>query len=139
MWQLDILQDPKLNALAAPSLAEAGLLIVSLRCERQRPERVRALIDERLAQIVNPECALVVTVKKHRRQGPVGTDAVGRDVGHRYAARDSGALCRNAVPRSRVPLAIGFVWLAPPLHAQFAYVANIFSNKRLAGSWTEEQ
>jgi hypothetical protein len=59
MWRLDILQDPKLNALAAPSLAEAGLLIVSLRCERQLPERVRALIDERLAQIVNPECALV--------------------------------------------------------------------------------
>jgi hypothetical protein len=59
MWRLDILQDPKLNALAAPSLAEAGLLIVSLRCERQLPDRVRALIDERLAQIVNPECALV--------------------------------------------------------------------------------
>jgi tetratricopeptide (TPR) repeat protein len=104
MWQLDIPQDSKLNALAAPSLAEAGLLIVSLRCERQRPERVRALIDERLAQIVNPECALVVTVKKHRRQGSVGTDAVGRDVGHRYAARDSGALCRNAVPPLRCTL-----------------------------------
>ena len=59
MWRLDILQDPKLNALAAPSLAEAGLLLVSLRCERQLPDRVRALIDERLAQIVNPECALV--------------------------------------------------------------------------------
>ena len=59
MWRLDILQDPKLDALAAPSLAEAGLLIVSLRCERQLPDRVRALIDERLAQIVNPECALV--------------------------------------------------------------------------------
>jgi hypothetical protein len=59
LWRLDILQDPKLNALAAPSLAEAGLLIVSLRCERQLPDRVRALIDERLAQIVNPECALV--------------------------------------------------------------------------------
>jgi hypothetical protein len=59
MWRLDILQDPKLNALAAPSLAEAGLLIVSLRCERQLPDRIRALIDERLAQRVNPECALV--------------------------------------------------------------------------------
>jgi hypothetical protein len=34
-WRLDVLQDPKLNALAAPSLAEADLLIVSLRCERQ--------------------------------------------------------------------------------------------------------
>jgi hypothetical protein len=61
MWRLDILQDPKLNALAAPSLAEAGLLIVSLRCERQLPDRVRALIDERLAQIVNPECALLAS------------------------------------------------------------------------------
>jgi hypothetical protein len=59
MWRLDILQDPKLNALAAPSLAEAGLLIVSLRCERQLPDSVPALIDERLAQTVNPECALV--------------------------------------------------------------------------------
>jgi hypothetical protein len=61
MWRLDVLQDPKLNALAAPSLAEAGLLIVSLRCERQLPDRVRALIDQRLAQLVNPECALVAS------------------------------------------------------------------------------
>ena len=48
-WRLDVLQDPKLNALAAPSLAEADLLIVSLRCERQLPDRILALIDERLA------------------------------------------------------------------------------------------
>ena len=59
MWRLDILQDPKLNVLAGPSLAEADLLLVSLGCERQLPDRIRALIDERLAQIVNPECALV--------------------------------------------------------------------------------
>jgi hypothetical protein len=59
MWRLDVQQDSKLNALAAPSLAEADLLIVSLRCERRLPDRIRALIDERLAQKVNPECALV--------------------------------------------------------------------------------
>jgi hypothetical protein len=59
MWRLDIQQDWKLNAPAALSLAEAGLLIVSLRCERQLPDRIHGLIDERLAQMVNPECALV--------------------------------------------------------------------------------
>ena len=59
MWRLDVLQDPKLNALAAPSLAEADLLIVCLRCERQVPDKILALIDERLAQTLNPECALV--------------------------------------------------------------------------------
>jgi hypothetical protein len=59
MWRLDILRDPKLNALAAPSLAEADLLIVSLRCEQQLPGKIRALIDERLAQTVNHACALV--------------------------------------------------------------------------------
>ena len=58
-WRLDILQDPTLNVLAAPSLAEADLLIVSLRCDRQLPDKIRALIDERLAQTVNHECALV--------------------------------------------------------------------------------
>jgi hypothetical protein len=58
-WRLDVLQDPKLNALAAPSLAEADLLIVSLRRERQVPDKILELIDERLAQTVNPECALV--------------------------------------------------------------------------------
>src|SRR5215470_14116632 len=58
MWRLDILQDLKLNVLAAPALAEADLLIVSLRGEGQLPE-IRALIDERLAQTANHECALV--------------------------------------------------------------------------------
>src|SRR5260370_31049807 len=59
MWRLDILQDPKLNVLAAPALAEADLLIISLRGEGQLPAKIRALIDERLAQTVNHECALV--------------------------------------------------------------------------------
>ena len=64
LWRLDVLQDPKLNALAAPSLAEADLLIVSLRCERQVPDKILALIDERLAQRVNPECALVAPFER---------------------------------------------------------------------------
>jgi hypothetical protein len=58
MWRLDILQDPKLNALAA-ALAKADLLIVSLRGEGKLPAKIRTLIDERLAQTVNHECALV--------------------------------------------------------------------------------
>ena len=64
MWRLDILQDPKLNALAAPSLAEADLLIVSLCCERLVPDKILALIDERLAQTVHPECALVAPFER---------------------------------------------------------------------------
>jgi hypothetical protein len=59
MWRLDILQDPKLNVLAAPALAEADLLIISLRGGGQLPAKIRALIAERLAQTVNHECALV--------------------------------------------------------------------------------
>ena len=59
MWRLDILQDPKLNFLAAPALGEADLLIISLRGERQLPPRIRALIDDRLAQTANHDCALV--------------------------------------------------------------------------------
>ena len=59
MWRLDILQDTKLNFLAAPALAEADLLIISLRGERQLPTKIRALIDERLAQTTNHDCALV--------------------------------------------------------------------------------
>ena len=59
IWRLDILQDPKLNVLAAPALAEADLLIISLRGEGQLPAKIRALIAERLAQTVNHECALV--------------------------------------------------------------------------------
>src|SRR5260370_30881161 len=58
MWRLDILQDPKLNVLAA-ALAEADLLIISLRGKGQLPTKIRALIDERLAQTVNHQCALV--------------------------------------------------------------------------------
>src|ERR1700730_13662199 len=58
MWRLDILQDPKLNALAAPALAEADLIIISLRAKGQLPAKICALIDERLAQ-TNHECALV--------------------------------------------------------------------------------
>jgi len=40
-------------------LAEADLLIISLRGEGQLPAKIRALIAERLAQTVNHECALV--------------------------------------------------------------------------------
>jgi hypothetical protein len=59
MWRLDILQEPKLNAMAAPALAEADLLLISLREDRQFPAKIRALIDERLAQTANHDCALV--------------------------------------------------------------------------------
>jgi hypothetical protein len=59
LWRLDILQDPKLNLFAAPVLAEADLLILSLRADRQLPAKIRALVDERLAQTANHECAVV--------------------------------------------------------------------------------
>lgn len=59
MWRLDILQEQKLNAMAAPALAEADLLLISLRVDRQLPAKIRAMIDERLAQTANHECALV--------------------------------------------------------------------------------
>jgi hypothetical protein len=59
MWRLDILQDPKLNTLAAPALAEADLLIISLRGEGQLPVKIRALIDTRLKEETNRDCALV--------------------------------------------------------------------------------
>ena len=59
MWRLDILQDPKRSVLAAPALAEADMLIISLRGEGQLPAKIRALIDEQLAQTVNHQCALV--------------------------------------------------------------------------------
>jgi hypothetical protein len=59
MWRLDILQEPKLNAMVAPALAEADLLLISLRADRQLPVKIRALIDERLAQTANHDCALV--------------------------------------------------------------------------------
>ena len=58
MWRLDILQDAKLNVLAA-ALTEADLLIISLRGEGQLPSKIRALINERLVQTVNHQCALV--------------------------------------------------------------------------------
>ena len=59
MWRLDVLQEPKLNAMAAPAVAEADLLIISLRGDRQLPAKVLAIINERLAQTANHECALV--------------------------------------------------------------------------------
>ena len=59
MWRLDILQDPKLNVLAAPALAEADLLIISLRGEGELPAKIRALIDTRLVEKTNRDCALV--------------------------------------------------------------------------------
>ena len=59
MWRLDILQEPKLNAMAAPAFAEADLLLISLRQDRQLPAKIRALIDERLTQAANHDCALV--------------------------------------------------------------------------------
>lgn len=59
MWRLDVLQEPQLKAMAVPALAEADLLLISLRADRQLPANIRALIDERLAQTANHECALV--------------------------------------------------------------------------------
>jgi hypothetical protein len=50
MWRLDILQDPKLNVLAAPALAEADLLIISLHGEGHIPAKIRVLIDTWLAE-----------------------------------------------------------------------------------------
>ena len=44
MWRLDILQNPKLNVMAAPALAEADLLIISFRGEEQLPAEIRVLI-----------------------------------------------------------------------------------------------
>ena len=59
MCRLDVLQEPKLNVMAAPALGEADLVIISLRGDRQLPAKIRAIIDERLAQTANHECALV--------------------------------------------------------------------------------
>jgi hypothetical protein len=59
MWRLDILQDPKLNILADPALAEADLLIISLRGEAQIPAKIRVLIDTWLAERTNRDGALV--------------------------------------------------------------------------------
>jgi hypothetical protein len=59
MWRLDVLQEPKLNVMAAPALAEADLLILSLHSKGQIPAKIRALIDERLAQTADHDCVLV--------------------------------------------------------------------------------
>ena len=59
MWRWDVLQDPKLNVPTAPALEEADLVMISLRGDRQLPAKIRATIDERLAQTSNHECALV--------------------------------------------------------------------------------
>lgn len=59
MWRLDVLQEPKVNIRAASALAEADLLMISLRGDRQLSAKIRALIDERLAQTANHNCALV--------------------------------------------------------------------------------
>ena len=59
MWRLDILQKPKLNAMLPPALAEADLLLISLREDRQLPAKISALIDERLTQTPNHDCALI--------------------------------------------------------------------------------
>ena len=59
MWRLDVLQDPKVSVLAAPALAEADLVIISLRGDGQLSAKIRALIDERLAQTAIHDCALV--------------------------------------------------------------------------------
>jgi hypothetical protein len=59
MWRFDILQDPKLNALATSALAEADLLIISFRGEGQLPAKIRVLIGEWLAEKSACDCALV--------------------------------------------------------------------------------
>jgi hypothetical protein len=59
MWRLGILQNSKLNILAAPALAEADLLIISLRSEGQIPAKIRMLIDAWLAEKGTRDCALV--------------------------------------------------------------------------------
>ena len=59
MWRLDILQDPKLKVLATPALAEADLLIISLRGERQLPAKIYVLIGEWLAVKSDRNRALV--------------------------------------------------------------------------------
>ena len=56
---LDVFQDPKLDVPTAPALEEADLVMISLRGDRQLPAKIRATIDERLAQTSNHERALV--------------------------------------------------------------------------------
>ena len=59
LWRLDVLQDPKLNVPTVPPLEEVDVVMISLRGDRQLPAKIRAAIDERLAQTANHECALV--------------------------------------------------------------------------------
>ena len=59
MWRFDILEDPKLNLLATPALAEADLLIISFRGEEQLPAEIHVLIGTWLAEKANCDCALV--------------------------------------------------------------------------------
>jgi hypothetical protein len=59
MWRLDVLQESELGVMAAPALAEDDLLMISLRGDSRLPAKIRALIDERLAQTANHDCALV--------------------------------------------------------------------------------
>src|SRR5258708_34978356 len=63
MWRLDVLEEPKVNVLVASALAEADLLIISLRGDGQLSAEIRALIDERLAQTANHNCALVALLE----------------------------------------------------------------------------
>jgi hypothetical protein len=59
MWRLDILQNPELNFLAAPALAEADLLVISLRGDGQIPAAVRMQVDAWMAGRARLVCALV--------------------------------------------------------------------------------
>jgi hypothetical protein len=59
MWRFDILQDPKLNLLATPALAEADLLIISFRGEEKLRADIRVLIGTWLTEKSNCDCALV--------------------------------------------------------------------------------
>jgi hypothetical protein len=63
MRRFDILQDPKLNLLATPALAEADLLIISFRGEEQLPAEIRVLIRTWLAEKSNCDCALVALLE----------------------------------------------------------------------------
>jgi hypothetical protein len=48
LLRLDALQEPTLNGMATPALAEADLLIISLRGDTQFSSKMRTLIDEAL-------------------------------------------------------------------------------------------
>lgn len=59
MWRFDILQDPKLNLLATPALAEADLLMISFRGQEQLPAEILVLIGTWLAEEAKCDRALV--------------------------------------------------------------------------------